>query len=85
MITIVLHEEFLVSRRKVYLGFAPGIISGYKICKSLGLVTKFLIEVTLLAEMIRLTATDKTNVPILLAIIKIYLAVLLKISLWVMI
>jgi hypothetical protein len=62
MVAIILHEKLLVCGRKMYLSFVPGIISGYKICKPLGTITKFFIEVSLLAKMVSFAAINESNV-----------------------
>jgi hypothetical protein len=62
MVRIVLHEKLLVCRRENHLSFVPGIVSRYKICKPLRLVTKLFIEASLLAKMICIAAiNDKVH------------------------
>jgi hypothetical protein len=62
MVCIVLHEKLLVCRRVSRFSFLPGVVSRYKICKSLCLVAKFFVEVSLLAKMISITAINDKNI-----------------------
>jgi hypothetical protein len=71
MVGIILHEKLLVCRREMYLSFAPGFISGYKICKPLGVVAELFIEISLLTKMIRVAAINERNVSVVLTVITI--------------
>jgi hypothetical protein len=75
MVAIILHEKLLVCRREVYLSLLPSIISRYKICKPLCLVTKLIIEVSLLTKMVCVAAMDKSNKSIFLSIIRMCLPI----------
>jgi hypothetical protein len=65
----------------MYLSFLPGMIPGYKICKPFCLVTKLIIEVSLLTKMVRVAAIDKSNASVLLVVVRICLAIHFKIPL----
>jgi hypothetical protein len=70
MVSILLHEKLLVCRRENHFSSLPGVVSRYKICKSLWLVSKLFIEVTLLAKMICIAAINDKNVSLLPVVIK---------------
>jgi hypothetical protein len=70
MVCIVLHEKLLVCRRENHFSFLPGVISRYKICKSLCLVAKLFIEVSLLAKMICIAAINDKNISLLPTVIR---------------
>jgi len=72
MVCIVLHEKLLVCGRVIHFSSLPGVVSRYKICKSLWLVFKLFIEVSLLAKMICVATINDKNISHLPTVIRTF-------------